>query len=494
MNFVFFFPDEMSASSVSCYGNGVVRMPSFDRLAAAGSRFDSCIVQNPVCSPSRCCLMTGRYVHNDGHRSLWHLLRPHEASLFRYLRDAGYDIKWYGKNDLYSQAYLDELCDDVDEKREGYRRAPRRASANVHAFSLMSKPGDKDYYSFLFAPTPKAEGATPLDPDMARAIDFIEDWKEGDRPFMLFLPLVMPHPPYTAIEPYYSMYSPDQAGRDIARAEDCSGKPSYVELIRRYHRMEGADPALLAKIKAVYYGMNSYVDFMLGELLDALEDKGLFGSTTVVVSSDHGDYAGDYGLVEKWPNAMEDCLVRVPLIIRTPGGVAGHVVREQVEMFDIMPTILELAGIEPGHAHFARSLVPQLGGALGDPERLAFAEGGYDPGDEHCFECLPRGNGLLDERNIYYPKVIQQKERPESVCRSTMVRSRSHKLVMRSSGENELYDLEADPRELVNRYADPVYSKVRSRLESAMLKWYVETADAVPFDENPRGFNPSSPF
>ena len=103
MNFIFFFPDEMRASSVSCFGNSVVKMPNYDRLASEGVCFDDCSVQNPVCSPSRCCTMTGLYPHNNGHRTLWHLLRPHESNLFGYLKDAGYDIAWYGKNDLFSQ-------------------------------------------------------------------------------------------------------------------------------------------------------------------------------------------------------------------------------------------------------------------------------------------------------------------------------------------------------------------------------------------------------
>ena len=77
-----------------------------------------------------------------------------------------------------------------------------------------------------------------------------------------------------------------------------------------------------------------------------------------VAYSDHGDWAGDVGLVEKWPSALDDCLARVPLIIRAPGSRAGHVVREPVEAFDLMATVLELAGIPARHTHFARSLVP----------------------------------------------------------------------------------------------------------------------------------------
>jgi arylsulfatase A-like enzyme len=490
VNFVFFFPDEMNATSVSCYGNPDVKMPNFDRLAAEGTRFENCIVQNPVCSPSRCSLMTGWYVHNQGHRSLWHLLRPHEPSLFRYLKNSGYEIRWYGKNDLYSQEYLNEICDDIDEKRHGYHSKPtckygpaRHAiHENPYAFE------DPRYYSFLFDPVGDANHETVVEENIARAIDFLNSWQEGDRPFMLFLPIVMPHPPYNAPAKFHRIYDPAALKEALIGPEETAGKPAYLELIRRLRRLDKLEPEFLAQIHATYLGMNSYVDFLLGELMKTLETKGLSEKTTLIVSSDHGDWAGNYGLVEKWPNAMDDDLVRVPLIIKAPGKAEGHVVREQVELFDIMPTVLELAGIDVGHAHFAHSLVPQLGGAAGDPKRAVFTEGGYDAQDIRCFEYHPRNNGLMANKSIYFPKALQQLDYPESVCRTTMVRTLTHKLVLRTSGENELYDLVKDPRECCNVYGDSGYSAVRAELETQLLQWYIRTADAVPRDEDPRGF------
>lgn len=200
MNFVFFFPDEMRASSVSCYGNKTVKMPNFDRLADEGVRFENCFVQNPVCSPSRCSLMTGWYVHTMGHRSLWHLLRPHEPSLFRYLKNSGYDIGWYGKNDLYSTEYLNEICDDIEEKRNGYKSQPSRKTGLVHKGENPHKFGDPNYYTFLYAPIAHDDSEIILDSNIARAIDFIDKRDENSKPFMLFLPLTMPHPPYNALE------------------------------------------------------------------------------------------------------------------------------------------------------------------------------------------------------------------------------------------------------------------------------------------------------
>src|SRR5207244_13265604 len=98
------------------------------------------------------------------------------------------------------------------------------------------------------------------------------------------------------------------------------------------------------------YGQVSYSDWLLGELVEALDRTGHWRDTALMVCSDHGDYAGDYGLVEKWPSGLEDCLTHVPLIARIPGGTPGHVSPELSELFDVMPTSLDLPGTKATHA------------------------------------------------------------------------------------------------------------------------------------------------
>lgn len=496
MNFVFLFADEMSASALKCYGNPYVQTPNMDRAAEEGTRFDQCIVQNPVCSPSRCSLMTGRYVHDRGHRTLWNLLSPEEPSLFRYLKQQGYEIKWFGKNDLYSDEYLDEICDDIKEKRAGKEKPPSRAWEGTHSKRPVYPPEDPASRSFLYeAGEGGKEGEVPIVPEMGRALDFLKERKTEDRPFFLYLPLNLPHPPYTICEPYYSMYDPNLVGRDLMKPVE--GKPSYETLIRKYRNLDQLPQEVFDKIYAVYLGMVSYVDMLLGELDQALEENGLKEDTVLIISSDHGDWHGTRRLVEKWPNAMDDEMVRVPLIIRMPGGKRGHVVSEQVELFDIMATVLELAGIEPRHDHFAKSLVRQLSGEPGDPERAVFCEGGYDRRELHCFEgfsgrpapaFIKESPLMAGIRNTYGPKRDMQQENPESVCRTTMIRTQEYKLVRRTNGEHELYDLKLDPKEQENRYDAEDYRSVRTELELRMLQWYQETADTVPWEEDYRDF------
>ena len=132
--------------------------------------------------------------------------------------------------------------------------------------------------------------------------------------------------------------------------------------------------------------------------------------------------------------------------------------------------------------------MPQVMGAPGDPERAVFCEGGYDPREPHCSEgtLRPSTRHLLEPTFIYYPKCIQQQEHPESVCRSVMMRTGRYKLVRRSLGPHEFYDLRADPDELVNRYQDEAFRETIRDMERQMLDWYLTTSDIVPMEENHR--------
>ena len=473
MNFVLFNPEELRAESVGCYGHPLAPTPNMDRLAAEGVRFDQCFVQHTVCSPSRCSFMTGWYPHVRGHRTLWHMLRPDEPNLLRYLREAGYQIRWYGKNDLLS---VESFPDSVTSAESRGRRAFGR---NPYAFD------DPRYYSFLYEPY---DGPIEEHSDYANvhgAMDFLRS--KPQEPFLIYLPLAFPHPPYSAPRRWYDCVDPDAL--PPMRPADLPNKPDFYAHIRRTRRLTELDEAHFRKIQAVYLGMTGFVDDLLGQLLRTLEETGLADQTTVFVFADHGDYAGDYGLVEKWPSGLEDVLTRVPFIVRTPEGTMDHVVREPVELFDMMATVLELAGIPARHTHFARSLVPQLGGEAGDPTRAAFAEGGYSLHEPHCFEGRVEDISPLyrDPTHIYYPKGKLQQDHPESVCRAVMIRTMTHKLVHRPEGLSELYDLRSDPQELSNVYGRPEVAEVQRELERRLLDWYVETGDVTPFEEDPRG-------
>jgi choline-sulfatase len=244
-----------------------------------------------------------------------------------------------------------------------------------------------------------------------------------------------------------------------------------------------------------YLGSIAFSDFLFGLLLAAVDEAQLADSTTVAVWADHGDYAGDYGLVEKWPSGLEDVLTRVPLLVRTPGGARGHVVTSPVQLFDIVPTFLDLAGINLTHVQFGVSQKAQiLGGAPGDDSRAVFAEGGYATNEPRDFEGDPSTGGTGSPTAIYYPKMMQQQEHPLSVCRAASVRTLTHKLVFRTDPtdadhDSELYDLVADPLELSNVYGNASYAAVQAALKEKLFLWFMQTSDVTPWLEDPRGGN-----
>ena len=227
--------------------------------------------------------------------------------------------------------------------------------------------------------------------------------------------------------------------------------------------------------------------------MDALERLGLDESNTaIVVTADHGDYGGDFGLVEKWPSGLEDVLLNVPLIMRVPGAVAGQRVDDAlVQHMDLTPTLLDVMQVPLEHVQFGVSQLPLLtGAAQPDASRVVFAEGGYSTLEPRDFEgdCSDPLRNLCDPASIYYPKGTQEWAEKLTVCRSYMVRTQTHKLVRRSDPldadhDSELYDLAADPRELRNVYDNASYAGVRAALTTTLLEWMLQTSavNVLPF-------------
>lgn len=481
-NLILFMPDEMRADALACYGNPVTKTPNFDRLARQGTRFANCHVQFPVCGASRCSLLTGWPTSVRGHRSLSYFLRPEEPNLFRYLRQAGYDVFWYGKNDaLAAQSFYDSVT--MWNFPKPLSGEPKPVSRRI---SVPEQTGDRR--TFIRDSIGDRRGT--YDYWCVQSGIRILERKEADRPFCLFLPLSYPHPPYGAPEGFHDMYRADQVHDLIPPG--MSRRPNYLEIVRNHYHIEDLPPSFFRKVRALYYGMVSYSDWLLGELLEAVDRTDHTNDTAVIVLSDHGDYAGDYGMVEKWSSGQEDALTHVPLIARIPGGSTNHTASAMVEQFDVMETCLELAGTQAQHTHFSRSLLPQAHGADGDPERAAFTEGGFNLYEPQCFENINQ-----DPSTLYYPKEHLETTHPEAVTRVATVRTREYKLVARPQGRSELYFLRDDPRTLNNRFGEATAATVQAQMQQRLLHWYLETSGIAPYDKDQRGFpsfNPTPDF
>lgn len=478
MNFILINPDEMRHDVLGCYGNPAAVTPNMDRLAGEGTLFENCFVQHTVCTPSRASFFTGLYPHNRGHRTLWNLLGDDEPNLLRYLKDNGYDVHLWGKNDAFDPEALKASVTTVNKGLENRHYPQNRVSAS-------DQPG---YYSFLYENNAETIEDTLDFRKTACAVDYLDS--KPDNPFCLFLPLSFPHCPYELSKDYE--HAIDEEKIPALRPISNNGKPDFHQLIRDYRQLENLSEDYLKTIMKTYLGMTSMIDAMVGNLVDALERNGLSDDTAIIIFSDHGDWAGDYGLVEKWPSGLDDALTHVPFIIKVPGLEGGNRIKAPVEMFDLTATVLSLAGIEANHTHFAVNLTPQLNGAEGNLDRTVFAEGGYDVNEPHCFEGYgsPDDISSEDPSHIYWPKIIQQQEHPESVARSVMARSLDYKLIRRSTGFCEFYDLKKDPGELNNIIDSPEYAEKVRLMETELLDWYLKTSDTVPVERNLRNFDP----
>ena len=480
---IIFNPDEMRADALGHLGNPAACTPRLDAFARQDAvSFSHAYCQNPVCVPSRCSFFTGLYPHVRGHRTMNYLLRPGEETLFGTLRRAGYHVWMNDRNDLCAGQYPGWLQSQCDELFCAGQVPPAPGPIDP---DQRGKPGGRFYYSHYegrLATDAQGRNYTADDEAVDAAIRRIEQWKPGDKPLCLFLGLFYPHPPYQVEDPYFSAIDRGKLPPRI-RWEDCSGKSRMMELYRRYQNLQDLTEAEWDELRATYLGMCSKIDAQFGRLCDALRQAGLYEDSAIFVLSDHGDFTGDYGLAEKAQNCFEDCLTRVPLLVKPPAGIPGDpgISDGLVELVDFYATVLDLAGIQAEQPHFGHSLRPQLADRSAPARRYAFCEGGRLPGEWQADEYHQANGSVARPQDVYWPKKQAQAD-DTAHAKATMVRSARYKYICRTAGSDELYDLQEDPAERVNRIGDPALSGVTAELKGALLQWLQTTSDIVPFD------------
>jgi len=484
---VIFNPDQWRGDVLGHMGNPAAVTPNLDRVVGTdGVSFRYAFCQNPVCTPSRCSFMTGWYPHVRGHRTIFHMLRADEPVLLKTLKDEGYSVWWGGKNDLVpAQHGYDAFCDVK------YRppRSPRPKGAGDRQENWRGRPDSDTYYSFYVGRLDKGDEPYYPDSDWANvlgAIDFIRT-APRDRPLCIYLPLGYPHPAYAVEEPWYGMIDRSKVPKRIRAPGGWVGKPSILKGIQERQNMAGWAEERWTELRATYYGMCARVDHQFGLVLEALRDAGLYDDTAVFFFADHGDFTGDYGLVEKNQNTFEDCLTRVPLLVKPPARVPvePRVSSAMVELIDVPATIEALTGIEPRHSHFGRSLLPVLTGETDEHRDAVFCEGGRLHGETHCMELESTAN--QEPTGLYWPRLsLQRSEGPEHT-KAVMCRTRDFKYVRRLYEPDELYDLRTDPAELHNRINDPALAEMLALLKERLLSFFLETCDVVPLDADRRG-------
>ncbi len=481
-----FNPDQWRTDVLGHMGNPAAHTPVLDAFVQTeGVSFRNAFCQNTVCTPSRCSFMSGWYPHVRGHRTMFHMMHPDEPVLLRTLQENGYYVWWGGKNDLVpGQHGFDAYCDVKYRPQEPVKplwEIDRQAE-------WRGAPEDDSYYSFYVGKLHTEEEEPYYDSDWANvmgAVDLIRHY-DGEQPLCIYLPLVYPHPPYAVEDPWYSLIDRDKLPQRLPTPEGWRGKPSLLKGIWERQHLQTWTEERWTELRAVYYGMCARLDHQFGLLMQALREAGIYDDTAVFLFSDHGDFTGDYGLVEKTQNTFEDCLARVPFIIKPPKDVPvqPRVSDALVELVDFPATVEALTGIAPRHTHFGRSLLPVLAGETDAHRDAVFCEGGRLHGEMHCMELESKDSQV--PTGLYYPRVnLQTSEGPEHT-KAAMCRTGQYKYVRRLYERDELYDLHADPGEMVNRIGDPALKTVLANLKERLLTWYLETGDVVPHEVDER--------
>jgi len=460
-NFVIVVADQLRADALGAFGRRDAETPEIDALARRGTTFTNAFVQHSVCSPSRVSFLTGWYPHVRGHRSLYHLLRPDEPNLLRTLKDCGYHVTHVGeRGDTFAPGATEVSCHEY-----GYLERPTPTN-----WGTPQEGAPRTYYTGRTDPT----GLLHVD---EAAVRTAEAWFNAPpkQPWVLYVPLFFPHPPFGVEEPWFSMH--DRSATALPLPRPRGREPQYMQALRERFGLDGVDADGWREIAATYAGMVSRLDAHVGRIVRALDASGAADSTVVAFFSDHGEYLGDYGLVEKWTSGVHDCLLRTPLLLAGPGVPEGERRDALVEMVDLVPTVAELADIELTYTQYGRSLVPLLRDENHSHRGLAFAEAGFTLAEEPLLERAPWPYDL---------KAELQHEQPVLAGKVVAVRSRAWTYVWRLYEPPELYDRIADPGELVNLAGRAEVAAIEAELNGAVLRWMVDTADVVPWQEDPR--------
>jgi arylsulfatase len=476
-NIVLVMSDQHRGDMLGCADDPSVVTPNLDRLAAEGVRYSRTTCQGPLCMPARASFATERYVRDHGVYTNWAELAPETPTYMKALREAGYHTALVGKAHLYRDdahdaRHVDDLAPrltalgfaEVAEtgdkfagempnrytdhlRRRGLLDAYRRhlADRSYHGEHESGRGATKQVPMWDATPSP-----VPLDAYIDtwhgdRAVEWIERY-ERDEPFFLFVGFPGPHDPWDAPAEAVERYGAgDTAMPRSTRRPTLDDAGTYGRLLAAFLGLSDTDTMTTDAIRAMrraYRADISVIDDAVGRIVDALDRRALLAETWFVYTSDHGEMAGDHGLMSKC--VLYEGAIRVPLIVRPPGGCSPAVVDSLVEHVDVPATIRAVAGA-PG---------------LPDGEGLSLL-GGFSSA-----EGERQSRALSVSENWGFAAFTTGR----------------HKLVVDEDAcaPCQLFDLVADPSEDHNLIADPQQRDTVEELMATIVQPFFTTAPCRP--------------
>lgn len=465
-NIILLCPDELKATALGFYGQKPAVSPFLDRLAASSAVFSQCHTVHPKCVPSRAALLTAQYPHVGGHRTLDLPVRPEEPNLLRELRQHGYQTALVGKNHVVEAAVVPDTFDYWCGNGGRYTLEPPDGGARL----------PRGTYWVGEDPMPLDEWRDHVNTD--NALRWMETERDPAKPFLLWLNWDSPHPPYKVPAPFYGRT--DRAKVVVPPRDDYAGKPAYLRRLAETYGITHLSDEDWREVVATYLDMVGFIDAEVERVFARLEQLGLADNTIVVLWSDHGDFAGEHQLPEKWDTSFYDCITRVPLMIWAPGRVPVCRSDALVESIDLLPTLLELAGVPRPRGIQGRSLGPLLRGETSEHRELVFCQGGQEP---EMFDRVVAPNAKPRPCHAYQLKQQALYNEPSINARAKMIRDHRWKYTWRIGGPEELYDLQADPHELVNLSVHPAHADTLQTYRLKLIGKLVEAETVAPYQD-----------
>ena len=469
-NILLITTDQQRWDTLGSYGCRCIQTPELDRLAARGARYNRCYVNNPVCTPSRSSLLTGKSIVGHGVQRVYSNFPADEVPLSYRLQQDGYQTALIGKLHISSRTF--ELArrhhNDGFEIYE-YSIAPHSPPGRYNAYAAWLEEHFPDFHR-EFMSVGREYGNVPEEFHFTRwaaerTIDFIRT-RDRSRPFFCFMSIADPHDPYSD--------HPQSAERLVdrsllpkpLRAPDGIGRQPEPSQRAHFHSSGGCYDSYadtdFERMRVGYFASIAFADREIGRVLRALEEEGADADTQVIFTSDHGDMLGDHDQLIKGP-FFYDASVRVPLIVRDPELPVGPIVVDRiVQTHDLAATILGAAGWTQDAL---QSVMPEA------QDLVALERGRWTGGFRDAAITAFRSTMIDDTRQYFRPPI-----------HATMIREGAYKLnVFHStprgpfSVEGQLFDMEQDPEELVNLWDDPACADVRHRLVLRLTDWMVHT-------------------
>ncbi len=441
-NILLIHSDQHRQDTLGINGHPMVQTPNLDSLGREGVNFTRAYTPVPICSAARACLLTGAWSHTHKCLSVPRpaMFRPaleHLPLLTELLHDAGYYVGWMGK--FHAEVPGNPVEKGCDEWVPlGHYRKFREEQG--------LEPPNREHGLFG-----DVDDVTPPDksPLAWQADQVIRQMGQPrpDQPFFLRWDPVQPHLPCCPSKKFADLYNPSDIEPWPSFPDPLENKPRVQQRQRRIWGIENWSWEKFQPIVANYLATVTELDHHLGRILQALEQKGLAENTLVIYSTDHGDFCGGHGQLDKH-FSMYDDITRVPLLMRWPGKIdkPGSTCQAFVSNeLEIARTILEAAGTQIPETFVGQDL-------------QALANGTTEAREDMFVQYFGTETGAYDSR---------------------MVTDGTYKFIYNPVTFDEFYDLREDPGEIVNRIDDPSLQDTIRRYKRRLVEWMQQTEDPL---------------